>query len=65
MEILILLIPLSLVVVGIIAVVMLWAAKSGQFDDLEGPAHSVLMDDDTPARPPEKDGETGDGAPRP
>jgi cbb3-type cytochrome oxidase maturation protein len=48
MDILILLIPLSLVLVGVIAWVMLWAVKSGQFDDLEGPAHSVLMDDDTP-----------------
>lgn len=50
MDILILLIPLSLVLVGIIAWVMLWAVKSGQFDDLEGPAHSVIMDDDTPSR---------------
>ncbi len=50
MDILILLIPLSLVIVGIIAWIMLWAAKSGQFDDLEGPAHSVLMDDDAPPR---------------
>ncbi len=50
MDILILLIPLSLVLVGIIAWVMLWAAKSGQFDDLEGPAHSILMDDDAPRK---------------
>lgn len=55
MDILILLIPLSLVVVGIIAWVMLWAARSGQFDDLEGPGHSVIMDDDSPPK---------DGAPR-
>ena len=52
MDILILLIPLSLAIVGIIAWVMLWATKSGQFDDLEGPAHSVIMDDDTPHPPP-------------
>lgn len=50
MDILILLIPLSLVVVGIIAWVMLWAARSGQFDDLEGPGHSVIMDDDSPPK---------------
>ena len=48
MDILILLIPLSLVIVGVIAWIMLWAAKSGQFDDLEGPGHSVIMDDDMP-----------------
>ncbi|MEW6120271.1 MAG: cbb3-type cytochrome oxidase assembly protein CcoS [Pseudomonadota bacterium] len=51
MDILLLLIPVSLLIVGGIAWVMLWAAKSGQFDDLEGPAHSVLMDDDTPHAP--------------
>ena len=50
MDILILLIPLSLVLVGVIAWVMLWAARSGQFDDLEGPAHSILMDDDNPPK---------------
>ena len=46
MDILILLIPLSLILVGVIAWVLLWAGRNGQFDDLEGPAHSVLMDDD-------------------
>jgi cbb3-type cytochrome oxidase maturation protein len=50
-DILILLIPLSLLIVGVIAWIMLWAAKSGQFDDLEGPAHSVVMDDDSPPKP--------------
>jgi cbb3-type cytochrome oxidase maturation protein len=50
MEVLILLIPLSLVVVGLIAWVMLWAARNGQFDDLEGPGHSVIMDDDNPPK---------------
>ena len=48
MEIIYLLIPVSLLIVGLIAWVMIWAVRSGQFDDLEGPAHSVLMDDDTP-----------------
>ena len=59
MDILILLIPLSLAIVGVIAWIMLWATRSGQFDDLEGPAHSVIMDDDTPhpphAAPEDKD----------
>jgi len=48
MEILYLLIPLSLVLVGVIVWVFLWAVRSGQFDDLEGPAHQILMDDDDP-----------------
>jgi len=48
MDILYLLIPLSLVFVAVIAYVFLWAVKSGQFEDMEGPAHRILMDDDTP-----------------
>ncbi len=48
MEILYLLIPLSVTLVFAIAVVFWYALKSGQFDDLEGPAHRILMDDDSP-----------------
>ena len=46
MEILYLLIPLSLLLIGLIVWIFLWAIRSGQFDDLEGPAHRILMDDD-------------------
>jgi len=46
MDILFLLIPLSLVLVGLIVWMFLWAIRSGQFDDLEGPAHQILMDKD-------------------
>jgi cbb3-type cytochrome oxidase maturation protein len=28
-----------------------WAIKSGQFDDLEGPAQRILMDEDDPMLP--------------
>ena len=52
MEILYLLIPLSLLLVGVIVWVFLWAVRSGQFDDLEGPAHQILMDDDNPVSEP-------------
>lgn len=48
MDILYLLIPLSLVFVAVIAAFFLWAVKSGQFEDMEGPAHRILMDDDLP-----------------
>lgn len=55
MDILYLLIPVSLVLIGLIVWILSWAVKSGQFDDLEGPAHAILMDEDTPAgRPDEK-----------
>ncbi len=49
MDILYLLVPLALLLVAAIAAVLVWAVKSGQFDDLEGPAHRILMDDDAPA----------------
>lgn len=40
------LIPISLMLAGIIIYFFWWSGKSGQFDDLEGPAHRILMDDD-------------------
>ena len=54
MEILILLIPLSVVLALLIAAAFWWSVKSGQFDDLEGPAHRILADDDG-VRPSEAD----------
>ncbi len=42
------LIPISVAIVALILCVLWWAARSGQFDDLEGPAHAILMDDDNP-----------------
>ena len=29
----------------------IYTVKSGQYDDLEGPAHRILMDDDDPRIP--------------
>jgi cbb3-type cytochrome oxidase maturation protein len=46
MNILYLLIPLGMVLLGIAIWAFMWAVRSGQFDDLEGPAHRILMDDD-------------------
>lgn len=46
MDSLFLLIPLSIVLIGLVAVLFLWAVRSGQFDDLEGPAHDILDDDE-------------------
>jgi cbb3-type cytochrome oxidase maturation protein len=47
MDILLLLIPLSVVLVLLIGAAFWWSVHSGQFDDLEGPAHRILADDDT------------------
>jgi len=48
MESLYLLIPLAIIIAFVIAGFFFWSVKSGQFDDLKGPAHSILMDDDSP-----------------
>ena len=50
MDILYLLIPLSVVLVFLIGAAFWWSVRSGQFDDLEGPAHRILADDDTATR---------------
>jgi cbb3-type cytochrome oxidase maturation protein len=49
MESLYLLIPLSLVLVGVLVWILRWSIKNGQFDDLDGPGHAILMDEDAPA----------------
>ena len=55
MESLFLLVPLSVALVLLIGWVFWRALETGQFDDLERPAHDVLMDDDRP-RPDRGDG---------
>ena len=45
------LILLSGVFVLLIVVGVFWSIRSGQFDDLEGPAERILMDDDDPLLP--------------
>jgi cbb3-type cytochrome oxidase maturation protein len=46
MEAIYLLIPIALILVIIGIAVFFWAVKNDQFDDLEGPAHSILFDDE-------------------
>ncbi|MCL2871612.1 MAG: cbb3-type cytochrome oxidase assembly protein CcoS [Betaproteobacteria bacterium] len=48
MEILWLLIPLSVFIVIVMGSIFWWTVRSGQFDDLDGPAYRILADDDTP-----------------
>ena len=45
MESLYILIPLSVVLVFVIGLVFWWSVKSGQFDDLQGPAYRILFED--------------------
>jgi cbb3-type cytochrome oxidase maturation protein len=56
MDILLLLIPLSVLLVFGIGLAFWWSVRNGQFDDLEGPAHRILDDDDaSDAIPPAPD----------
>jgi len=48
---------MALILVAAIAWAFFWAVRSGQFDDLEGPAHRIIMDDD---RIPPAESETKD-----
>jgi cbb3-type cytochrome oxidase maturation protein len=41
-------IPAALLIVAIAIYIFFWAVDSGQYDDLDGPAHSILFDDQDP-----------------
>lgn len=53
------LIPLSVVLVFLIAGVFLWSVRSGQYDDMEGPAYRILMDDRDELLQDDKEDERG------
>jgi len=40
------LIPVSIIFLTIAVITLVWNIKSGQFDDMETPAHKILFDDD-------------------
>jgi len=42
------LIPLTIIILVIAVAIFFWAVKDGQFSDLDSPAVSILLDDDTP-----------------
>ncbi len=52
MEIVYLLVLLGLVLTGVVTWAFFWSVRTGQFDDLEGPAHRILHDDDPPEKHP-------------
>ena len=46
MESMYILVPISLILGAVIIYFFWWSGKTCQFDDLECPAHRILMDDD-------------------
>ncbi len=61
MSMLYVLIPLAVLLLGVAVWALLWAIKSGQFDDLESHGWSVVLDDDQKP-PPLDDDEKTDGS---
>jgi len=51
MSVLIWLIPVAIGMGGLGLLAFMWSLKSGQFDDLDGAAERILMDDDKPIVP--------------
>ena len=64
MESLYLLIPMSIVLAFGSGALFWWATRSGQFDDLEGPGHRILMDDDSTHAEKQPDAATPPATPR-
>jgi len=54
MNILLMLIPISLVLLIVAVAAFVWAVKRGQFDDLDTPALDILEDNERPL-PPRRD----------
>lgn len=50
METIFVLLPLALLIAAIAVGFFIWAARSGQFDDLDTPAVRILFDDEEPRR---------------
>lgn len=51
MSVLYLFVPISMVIAGILVWAAFWAIRNNQYEDLEGPAHRILLDDDDPRIP--------------
>ncbi|WP_290650163.1 cbb3-type cytochrome oxidase assembly protein CcoS [Aquisalimonas sp.] len=50
MNILFVSIPISLVLLALGVWAFFWAVRSGQYDDLDSPAYSILLDEETERR---------------
>lgn len=51
MDVIYVLIPGMIFLGLMMVVVLIWAVRKGQYDDLEGDANRILMDDDDPLLP--------------
>ncbi|TXI51576.1 MAG: cbb3-type cytochrome oxidase assembly protein CcoS [Lysobacter sp.] len=51
MNILLALVPISLILLGLAIYAFVWAVRNGQYDDLDTPALDILVDRPPEARP--------------
>ncbi len=58
MNIILILIPLSIVLLIFAGIALFWAINHGQFDDLDTPAISILVDDDEAPGGRDREGES-------
>jgi len=63
MSMLYVLIPLALMLLAVAVWALVWAIRSGQFDDLESHGWSVVLDDDQRPPPDPVSGEREDDSP--
>lgn len=56
MNVLLLLIPAALILGGAGLAAFFWALRNGQFDDVDGAAERILIDDEDDHRPTATDG---------
>ena len=61
MSMLYVLIPLAVILLGVAVWALLWAIRTGQFDDLESHGWSVVLDDDQKPPPLEDEENTENG----
>lgn len=54
MEVIYTLIPAMIVLGLVLVMILVWAVKKGQYEDLEGEANRILLDDDEPNTPRRK-----------
>lgn len=59
MSSLVYLVPLALVLGGGALAAFLWSLQSGQYEDLDGAAERILLDDDEAQGEPKSDREVG------
>ncbi|MGC9457497.1 MAG: cbb3-type cytochrome oxidase assembly protein CcoS [Halothiobacillaceae bacterium] len=59
MNVLYFFVPLSLVVMALLIYAAIWSIRNNQYEDMDSPAHRILMDDDDPRIPHNREQKPG------